>query len=42
MLQPERKDVSAVTVKKLCDGLDLSIIDFFDCDLFRNIPPEIE
>jgi len=42
MLQPERRDVSAVTVKKLCDGLDLSIIDFFDCDLFRNIPPEIE
>ena len=42
MLQPERKDVSAVTVKKLCDGLELCIIDFFNCDLFRNLPPEIE
>ena len=42
MLQSERRDVSAVTVKKLCDGLDLSIIDFYDCDLFRNLPPEIE
>lgn len=42
MLQPERRDVSAVTVKKLCDGLDMCIIDFYDCDLFRNLPPEIE
>ena len=42
LLQPERRDVSAVTVKKLCDGLDLCIIDFYDCDLFRNLPPEIE
>ena len=42
MLQPKRKDVSAVTVKKLCDGLDLYIADFYDCDLFRTLPPEIE
>ena len=42
MLQPERKDISAATVKKLCDGLDLYIADFFDCDLFRNLPPEID
>ena len=42
MLRPERRDVSAVTVKKLCDGLELSIIDFYDCDLFRDLPPEIE
>ena len=42
LLQPQRKDVSAVTVKKLCDGLDLYIADFFDCDLFKTLPPEIE
>jgi transcriptional regulator with XRE-family HTH domain len=42
MLQLERRHVSAVTVKKLCDGLDLSIIDFYDCDLFRSLPPKIE
>ena len=42
MLQPERRDVSAVTVKKLCDGLGLSIIDFYDSDLFRNLLLEIE
>ena len=42
MLQPERRDVSAVTVKKLCDGLELSIIEFFNCDIFRNLPQEIK
>ena len=42
MLQPERRDISAVTVKKLCDGLELCIADFYDCDLFRSLPPEIE
>ncbi|MEY8356899.1 helix-turn-helix transcriptional regulator [Lachnospiraceae bacterium 54-53] len=42
MLEPKRRDVSAVTVKKLCDGLDMCIIDFYDSDLFRNLPPEIE
>ena len=42
MLQQARRDISAVTVKKLCDGLDLCIVDFYDCDLFRNLPPEIE
>ena len=42
MLQPERRDVSVVTIKKLCDGLEINIIDFFDCDLFRNLMPEVE
>ncbi|MDL2234979.1 helix-turn-helix domain-containing protein [Christensenellaceae bacterium OttesenSCG-928-L17] len=42
MLQPERRDISAVTVKKLCDGLEISITEFFDSSLFRNLPPEIE
>lgn len=42
MLEPKRRDVSAVTVKKLCDGLNMCIIDFYDCDLFRNLQPEIE
>ena len=42
MFSPERRDVSANTLKKLCDGLDLSIIDFFDCDVFRGLEPEVE
>ncbi len=29
------------TVKKLCDGLEISIEDFFRSDLFRNLEQEI-
>ena len=42
LLQPERRDISIITIKKLCDGLDLCITDFFDNELFRALPPEIE
>ena len=41
MLEPKRRDVSAITVKKLCDGLDLFIADFYDCELFRTLPPRM-
>ncbi len=30
------------TVKKLCDGLDISIIEFFDCEIFQNLEQEIK
>ncbi|MBE6707804.1 MAG: helix-turn-helix transcriptional regulator [Ruminococcaceae bacterium] len=30
------------TVKKICDGLDITIQDFFDSDLFRNMEQEIK
>ena len=30
------------TVKKLCDGLDITIVDFFSCDLFKNLDQEIK
>lgn len=42
MVKSKRRHISIVTIKKLCDGLDISIADFFDCDLFRSLPPEIE
>ena len=31
-----------VTLKKICDGLDISLIDFFDTDEFRNLEQEIK
>ena len=31
-----------VTIKKLCDGLGISVRDFFDCDLFTNLEQEIK
>jgi len=30
------------TIKKLCDGLNLSIVAFFDCDLFLQLEQEMK
>ncbi len=30
------------TVKKICDGLNITMEDFFDSDLFRNLEQEIK
>ena len=35
------KNIGIVTIKKLCDGLDMTITDFFDTDLFRNLEQEL-
>ncbi|MGN1412118.1 MAG: helix-turn-helix domain-containing protein [Oscillospiraceae bacterium] len=35
------KNVGIVTIKKLCDGLEITITDFFDTDDFRNLEQEI-
>ena len=42
MMNPGRKDLSVTTLKKICDGLDISLPDFFDDDIFRNIEQEIK
>ncbi len=30
------------TIKKICDGLQISITDFFDTEIFRNLEQEIK
>ncbi len=30
------------TVKKICDGLEITILDFFDCELFKSLEQEIK
>lgn len=30
------------TIKKLCDGLGITIIDFFHCDLFLDLEQELK
>ena len=42
LLDARRRDVSVITVKKLCDGLGISLREFFDDDLFDNIEQEIK
>lgn len=41
MLDERRKDVSIITIKKLCDGLNISLKEFFDSDEFLNLEQEI-
>ena len=41
LLDESRKDVGILVLKKLCDGMGISITDFFDSDIFRNLEQEI-
>ncbi len=36
------KNPGIVTVKMLCDGFGISLIEFFDTEAFRNLEQEIE
>lgn len=42
MLQPERKNLSIITIKKLCDGLDIPLADFFSDPLFERLTQELQ
>ncbi len=36
------KNPGIVTIKILCDGLDMPLHEFFDCKLFHDLEQEIE
>ena len=42
ILNGESKNPGIVTLKKLCDGLDISIIEFFDTEDFVNLEQELK
>ena len=42
MMDSSRKDLSVITVKKLCDGLEMSVPDFFNDSVFQNLEYEIK
>lgn len=42
MMDNSRKDISVVTVKKLCDGLDMTISEFYSDPIFCNLEQEIQ
>ena len=41
MLDPRRKEVSVNLIKKLCDGLDMSLGAFFSAPVFDTLEQEI-
>ena len=42
MLDPKRREISITTIKKLCDGLDISLSDFFTAPIFDQLEQEIK
>lgn len=42
MLDSERHNISIVLIKKLCDGLEISLAEFFNSDEFDRLEQEIE
>ncbi len=42
MLNEKSKNPGIVTVKKICDGLEISIREFFDSDIFDDLEQEIK
>jgi len=42
MMDDSRRDLSVNTLKKLCDGLEIGIPDFFTSDIFNNLDQEVK
>ena len=42
MLDSKRRDVSIITIKKFCDGLDITLGEFFSTDEFDNLEQELK
>ncbi len=41
MMDENRRDVSIITIKKFCDGLDITLGEFFSTPEFDNLEQEI-
>ena len=38
----QSKNPGITTIKKICDGLEISVTDFFDTETFKNLEQEIK
>lgn len=41
MMDSRRRELSIITIKRLCDGLDISLCEFFNDEIFSNLDLEI-
>ncbi len=41
MMDKARRDISITTIKKFCDGLDITLGEFFNTEEFDNLEQEI-
>ena len=42
MMDENRRDVSIITIKKFCDGLDITLGEFFSTSEFDNLEQELK
>lgn len=42
ILNGESKNPGIVTIKKICDGLDISLIEFFNTEDYKDLEQEIK
>ena len=42
MLNEKSRNPGVVSIKKICDGFEISLREFFDSDLFDNLEQEIK
>ena len=42
ILNKKSQNPGIVSIQKICDGLEISLREFFDCDLFENLEQEIQ
>ena len=42
MLNEKSQNPGVVSIKKLCDGLEISLREFFDSDIFSDLEQEIK
>lgn len=42
MMDKNRRDISIITIKKFCDGLDITLGEFFSTPEFDNLEQEMK
>ena len=42
IISGRNNSTTIATIKKLCDGLDMTITDFFEDDIFKSLEQEIK
>lgn len=42
IFDPNRKNITLSTVKKICDGLEITLVEFFSAPIFEELGQEIE
>jgi len=41
MMDKNRRDISIITIKRLCDGLDMTLGEFFSATIFDTLEQDI-